>query len=120
MQVSHTAGGDTIEEVDWDNKLDDMVVDNVAYTLGDHSPKSREVMKVQALAYVLDNKCFLHSHAGSGFIGGSHPGLLSYLFPHLDPWGIGGFNHPARVKNLWLTLEAQVKCLMRQHDSPFR
>lgn len=120
MQISHSEGGDTVEEVDWDSEMDDMVVDNVAYTLGDHSVKSREAMKVQALAYALDNKRFLHSRAGSGFVSESHPGLMSYLFPHLDPWGIGGFNHPARVGEQRLTVEAQVKCLLRQHDSPFR
>ncbi|KAG1828297.1 hypothetical protein EV424DRAFT_1318508, partial [Suillus variegatus] len=74
----------------------DIVVEAVGYTKSDHSVGSKQGMKLNALAYILDRNCFVVSRTGSRFIGDSDPGLLSFLFPHLDPWGIGGFYHVAR------------------------
>ncbi|KAG1874903.1 hypothetical protein F4604DRAFT_2008883 [Suillus subluteus] len=55
-----------------------IVMEAVGYTKGDHS-------SLHALAYVLDQNKFLLSY--------NDPGLMSYLFLHLDPWDIGGFYH---------------------------
>lgn len=71
------------------------------------------------LAHALQRKPFLVSHSGSTFMNDDSPCLLSALFPHLNPWGIGGFHHPARKKSCWISLERQVKNLLRQVDSPF-
>lgn len=114
----HSSGNDSHPD-QWIHVQDDIVMDNVAYTLGDHSPRSRESMKANALAHALDRKRFLNSDAGNAFISDNHPGFLSYLFPHLDPWGIGGFNHPGRSSTSKLSFEAQLMCLLRQHHSPF-
>lgn len=70
-------------------------------------------MKAHALAYALDNQCFLNSQAGTMFISDNHPGLLLFLFPHLDPWGIGSFNHPGWAASQRLSFESQVKCLLQ-------
>ncbi|KAG1893083.1 uncharacterized protein F5891DRAFT_1131379 [Suillus fuscotomentosus] len=83
-------------------------------------PVGREKMKLHALAYVLDRKKFLLSRTGSKFVADSDPGLMSYLFPHLDPWDIGGFFHSGRTKQQHLSMQAQVRNLLRQDDSPFR
>ncbi|KAG1844566.1 hypothetical protein C8R48DRAFT_750839 [Suillus tomentosus] len=64
-----------------------IVMEPIGYTTGDHSVQSREKMKLHALAYVLDR---------SKFVADNDPGLMSYLFPHLDPWDIGGFYHMAK------------------------
>jgi hypothetical protein len=121
MQVEDAGNHHAIDSDDdqWQQIQDEIVMDNVAYTCGDHSPRSRESMKVHALAYALDRKRFINSQAGINYVGDSHPGLLSYLFPHLDPWGIGGFNHPGRSASQRLSFAAQVKCLLRQFRSPF-
>ncbi|KAI6138950.1 hypothetical protein BKA82DRAFT_144439, partial [Pisolithus tinctorius] len=47
------------------------------------------------LAHALNHKSFLVSHTGSELMNENSPGFLSAVFPHLDPWGISGFNHPA-------------------------
>lgn len=107
------------EEVDWEQVQEGLVIENVAYTLGDYSQESREAMKAQALAHALDHERFLHSHAGSRFVSDSHPGIMSCIFPHLDPWGIGGFNHSARSKSQWISFESHVKCLLRQDKSMY-
>ncbi|KAF8136457.1 hypothetical protein EV363DRAFT_1119758, partial [Boletus edulis] len=121
MEVEHAEGDEAANEHDddWVALQHDIVMDNVGYTLGDHSPRSRESMKAHALAYALDHRRFINSQAGTSFIGDSHPGLLAYLFPHLDPWGIGGFHHPGRLKGQRLSFELQVKCMLRQYRSPF-
>ena len=49
------------------------------------------------------------------YVNDNHPGLLAYLFPHLDLWGIGGFHHPGQQHSQRLSFEAQVKCLMHQY-----
>lgn len=77
-------------------------------------------MKLHALAYVLDQKKFLLSRTGSEFVADNDLGLMSYLFPHLDPWDIGGFYHSGRTRQQYLSMEAQVRNLLLQDDSPFR
>ncbi|KAH7905411.1 hypothetical protein BJ138DRAFT_1138284 [Hygrophoropsis aurantiaca] len=67
-----------------------------------HTPANREAMKLRALSFALDKNKFLASRTGDEFIGDHHP----------DPWGIGGFNHPARTPAQKITFEAQ-------YDSPF-
>ena len=86
--------GDDVQDISWDEAELEIVMDNHAYMLGDHSLQSRESMKACTLVYALDCKCFLNSCAGSEYVNDNHPGLLAYLFPHLDLWRIGGFHHP--------------------------
>ncbi|KAG2085190.1 uncharacterized protein F5147DRAFT_748738 [Suillus discolor] len=91
--------------------------------VGDIVMEAVEKMKLQALAYVLDRKQFLLSHTGEKFVADNDPGthhlncctftgLLSYLFPHLDPWDIGGFYHCGRTPKQYLSMEAQVRNLL--------
>lgn len=105
--------------VNWDEVAKELVMVNVAYTQGDRSHRSRQVMKVMALAHALQHKPFLVNRSGSTLVNDDSPCLLSALFPHLDPWGIGGFNHPACSGACRISLERQVKNLLRQVDSPF-
>ncbi|KAG2738983.1 hypothetical protein P692DRAFT_201849319 [Suillus brevipes Sb2] len=91
--------------------LADIVMEPIGYTEGDHSSQSREKMKLHALAYVLDR---------GEFIADNDPGLMSYLFPHLDPWDIGGFYHTGRTVPQYISMQAQIKNLLRQDDSLFR
>ncbi|KAG1807364.1 hypothetical protein EV424DRAFT_1329595, partial [Suillus variegatus] len=63
----------------------DITMEAVGFTKGDHSATSREKMKLHALAHVLDRNKFILSKAGSSFVSDSDPGLMSFLFPHLDP-----------------------------------
>ena len=46
MQIHHVSDPSSDEEVDWMQFLQTMQTENVAYTDGDHSPHSREAMKV--------------------------------------------------------------------------
>jgi hypothetical protein len=71
VQVEHATDDEQIDEEDiWVELQNDIVpvMDNVAYTLGDYSPRSRESMKAHALAYALDRTRFLASEAGNDFM----------------------------------------------------
>lgn len=95
-----------------------LLMDNVGYTMGDESPVSYRDMKMKALSHCLSGGRFVRSQAGDRFMPDfENPSLLTWLFPHLDPWGIGGFHEPARV--IPITMEEQLKYLMELDDSPF-
>ncbi|KAG1856608.1 hypothetical protein C8R48DRAFT_675007 [Suillus tomentosus] len=96
-----------------------ITMEAIGFTKGDHSATSRDKMKLHALAHVLDHNKFILSKAGSHFVSDSNPGLLSFLFPHLDPWDIGGFHHSRQALPQQVMMEAQVKNLLHQDDSPF-
>lgn len=76
---------------------DTLFMENVGYTCGDESPLAYQEMKMRALAHCLAKRKFLSSTPGDHFVPDfKNPSLLTQLFPHLDPWGIGGFHHPNR------------------------
>lgn len=102
----------------------ELLMENVSYTLGDDSPLSYRKMKVEALERCLQGKPYLVSGKGTSPLPDfNNPYLLSWLFPHLDPWGIGGFLHPLRKH--FISVEQQVKHLLQvdgglfQNDSQF-
>ncbi|KAI9062002.1 hypothetical protein FKP32DRAFT_1574682, partial [Trametes sanguinea] len=97
----------------------DMLMETVGYTEHDDSPISYHDMKMRALAHCLKGRGFLQSQAGSKLVPDfENDRLLSWLFPHLDPWGIGGFYEARR--SVKLSLDQQLKYLLAVHDSPFR
>ncbi|KAI0713798.1 hypothetical protein C8Q76DRAFT_619937, partial [Earliella scabrosa] len=106
------------EEVETPADGEDILMENVGYTSGDDSPVSYRDMKMKALMHCLTGGRFVRSQAGDRFIPDfENPSLLTWMFPHLDPWGIGGFHHPHR--RITITLEDQLRYLLQIHDSPF-
>jgi len=98
-----------------DNEL---LMENVGYTDGDYSPMNYREMKSIALERCLMGKPFVASGVGGQPIPDFyHPSILAWLFPHLDPWGIGGFHHPDR--KVRISMEEQLSHLMMIDDSPF-
>ena len=104
-----------------DDALDEcetMLMENVGYMMGDESDSSTQDMKLKALAHCLSGGRFVRSQAGDRFMPDfENPSLLTWLFPHLDPWGIGGFHEPAR--DVPISMEEQLKYLLQLDDSPF-
>jgi hypothetical protein len=97
MQIIHVLDTASCEDVNWLEFQEMMLIGNIAYTEGDHSPRSRGAMKVHTLAHALDHKPFIQSHAGSSYISDGHFSLMACMFLHLDLWGIGRFHHPGRA-----------------------
>ncbi|KAJ7699722.1 hypothetical protein B0H16DRAFT_1349049, partial [Mycena metata] len=73
-----------------------LVLDAVGFTVGDNTPRDHRDMKAAAVAWCLDKKNFIKMQMGSKFMSDQDPGLLTFTFPALDPWGIGGFHEPNR------------------------
>ncbi|KAJ7046273.1 hypothetical protein C8F04DRAFT_894650, partial [Mycena alexandri] len=73
-----------------------LVMETVGYTVGENTPKSQRDMKASAVAWCLDKHNFIKMQTGSRFVTDRDPGLLTFTFPALDPWGIGGFHEPNR------------------------
>ncbi|KAI0689805.1 hypothetical protein C8T65DRAFT_588375, partial [Cerioporus squamosus] len=95
-----------------------LLMENVGYTSGDESPVSYREMKMRALSHCLNDGRFVCSKAGDKFVPDfENPALLTWLFPHLDPWGIGGFHHPDRVRAI--TMEQQLKYLLQVDGGHF-
>ncbi len=92
-----------------------LLMENVGYTCGDESPVSYRDMKMRALSHCLTQGRFVCSKAGDKFVPDfQNPALLTWLFPHLDPWGIGGFHHPDRTRAV--SMEQQLKYLLELDD----
>ncbi|KIN93903.1 hypothetical protein M404DRAFT_35596 [Pisolithus tinctorius Marx 270] len=122
IEITHLRDDDTVDgsdRVDWSALTADLVTEMVAYIDGDRSERSRRSMKATVLAHVLNHKSFLVSRAGTELMNENSPAFLTAVFPHLDPWGIGGFNHPARRPDQQISFQRQLRNLLRQVDSPF-
>ncbi|PPQ74557.1 hypothetical protein CVT26_007815 [Gymnopilus dilepis] len=99
-------------------KLDELVMENVSYTDGDESATAYHAMKILALERCLSGKPFLSSGTGSTLVRDfDNPCILTWLFPHLDPWGIGGFHEPKRIVKL--TMKEQLEHLLKSDNRSF-
>lgn len=97
-----------------------LTMEAVGYTTGDHSSHSYRDMKARAISWCLDRKRFVKVQSGTKAVNDRDPALLSSLFPHLDPWAIGGFSDVSRSPDQQISFERQVKNLLLQHNSPFQ
>lgn len=96
----------------------EMTMENVGFTDGDDSPESYMNMKAKALAHCLEGGSYLSSQSGGRFVPDfDNPNLLLWAFPHLDPWGIGGFHNERRKKRL--SLDEQLSHMLMSEDSRF-
>ncbi|KAI0682583.1 hypothetical protein C8Q76DRAFT_637108, partial [Earliella scabrosa] len=106
------------EETDHPQPDAEILMENVGYTSGDDSPIAYRDMKMKAIDHCLNRGRFIQSQSGDRFIPDfENPSLLTWLFPHLDPWGIGGFHDPHRRRPL--SMEEQLKYLLSTAGSPF-
>ena len=95
------------------------LMENVGYVDADNAPQNHTEMSMRALSHCLHGGSFLQSQAGSSLIPDFHnSSLLSWLFPHLDPWGIGAFHEPRRLRPL--SLDQQLRYLLAIDGSPFK
>ncbi|KAH9848473.1 hypothetical protein C2E23DRAFT_739605, partial [Lenzites betulinus] len=97
----------------------DLLMENVGYTESDDAvAMNPREMTMEAVNHCLRQRKFIKSQAGSRFIPDfRNPSLLTWLFPHLDPWGIGGFFDERRERQL--SLDQQLKYLLRVEGSLF-
>ncbi|KAJ7652653.1 hypothetical protein DFH06DRAFT_1270251 [Mycena polygramma] len=101
---SDRTGDDDPED---DNEPGKIVMEAVGYAAGERTPESYSVMKATALAWCLDRNKTISV-------------LITFAFPHLDPYGIGGFNEPLRPFAQRISFERYVKNLLMQHHGRFQ
>ncbi|KAJ7127827.1 hypothetical protein C8R44DRAFT_830311 [Mycena epipterygia] len=85
----------------------DIVMEAVGYTIGERTPQDLRDMKASAVAWCLDKHNYIKMQSGSRFLSDRDAGLLTYAFPNLDPWGIGGFHEPNRSDTQRISFEHQ-------------
>lgn len=103
---------------EYDMGSGEILMENVGFTTGDDSPVSYRDMKMKALGHCLTGGAFISSRRGTKPIPDfDNPYLMSWLFPHLDPWGIGGFHHPAR--KIKLSMIDQLSYLLQVQGARF-
>jgi hypothetical protein len=102
-----------------DSDCDEVLMENVGYTEGDNTPDNYRAMKTAALQRCLSGKPFVASGKGRMPVPDfNNPSILTWLFPHLDPWGIGGFHEGKR--KISISMEEQLSHLLRLFRSPFQ
>ncbi|KAJ7331460.1 hypothetical protein DFH08DRAFT_916481 [Mycena albidolilacea] len=111
---------DDMDSVAQKNTGGETVMEAVSYVVGEKSPRDLRDMKASAVAWCLDRNNYSCVQSGSKFLSDRDPGFLTYNFPHLDPWRIGGFNEPARTARQKISFERQVSNLLRQADGTFQ
>ena len=122
VQIAHIPVNEAIEGgvSDYTRRfegLDGFFMENVSYTLGDHSPQSFREMTLQALQHCKVGKPFLYTRSGSNPVPNiRNPNWLSWAHPNADPFGIGGFHDPRRRKPIGM--EVQLRHLLNIKD-PF-
>ncbi|KDR81142.1 hypothetical protein GALMADRAFT_222667 [Galerina marginata CBS 339.88] len=99
-------------------EFEELMMENVGYTDGDESSIAYQAMKLLALERCLAGKPFIASGTGNRLVPDfNNPSILTWLFPHLDPWGIGGFHDPRQLVKL--TMTEQLSHMLRMNDHSF-
>jgi hypothetical protein len=127
LTIHHLQPSDALESLESDYTLrnetgdstnDDLLMENVGYTDGNNSKGNYSQMKIQAVQHCLQGNFFIKSVRGSGPLGDFHSEeIMSWNFPHLDPWGIGGFYEPRRIRDI--DMKRQLTHALKIDDSPF-
>ncbi|PPQ66487.1 hypothetical protein CVT26_011176 [Gymnopilus dilepis] len=130
VEIGHLQMQDGIENINSDytprnedewlpeEDVHELMMENVGFTEGDASPEAYNAMKVAALERCLSGKPFVASGTGNRMIPDfNNPSILTWLFPHLDPWGIGGFHEKRR--KIKISLDEQLSHLLNSEDTTF-
>jgi hypothetical protein len=104
----NTGGYADREVVFADGEGQQIAMEAMGYTTGDYSPRNYRIMKATALAWCLDGHKTINSTTGSQLMADYDPGLMSFLFPWLDPWGIGDFCDTRRRPDQYISFDRQV------------
>ncbi|KZT53695.1 hypothetical protein CALCODRAFT_528396, partial [Calocera cornea HHB12733] len=98
----------------------DFFVEASGYTTASSSTASYDAMKADALAHCLDRRgTFLVSTSGTRPVQDfRNEYLLTWMFPHLDPFGLGGFDDPRRSPPV--SMSRQLAHMLRLADRRYQ
>ncbi|KAF5325600.1 hypothetical protein D9611_000598 [Ephemerocybe angulata] len=120
VDIGHLPLNPAIESLTEDHigrldSVDGLFIENVAYTMGDHSAQSYDEMTFQALNRCTEGNPFVYSRSGSHPVPDiNNPNWLSWAHPNADPFGLAGFHEPRRKKPIGM--EQQLRHLLSTSD----
>ncbi|KZO97671.1 hypothetical protein CALVIDRAFT_479759 [Calocera viscosa TUFC12733] len=126
IQIGHLRMGNLNMESDVAGRNDfvhtegdgEFYMEACGFVRGDHSAEKYRAMKAECLHRSLAGHPFLLSRAGDVPVRDRRNHLLlGGLFPHLDPFNVGGFEHPDRRKPV--NVAKQVAHLLMLYNGPF-
>ncbi|KAI0039801.1 hypothetical protein FA95DRAFT_1456977, partial [Auriscalpium vulgare] len=97
----------------------ELYLESIGYSSSTETLAVHSAMKGRALQWCLDRRPFLAVRRGQSLFTDRDPRMLSFCFPHLDPSGLGGFNHPARTGKYKISFLRQLKNMVLTADAPF-
>ncbi|KAA1478248.1 hypothetical protein DENSPDRAFT_861822 [Dentipellis sp. KUC8613] len=114
--------GDRVQHLPFEDSAAQSVVSGYAERVVHPSNESdsEPFLEARALQWCKDHKPFVRVSSGSQLFPDRDPRMLTFAFPHLDPWGIGGFYHPLRDPRRQMSFERQLKNLLSCVTGPFR
>lgn len=116
--ASGTGGYVDREDFHEGGQPEDVLVDAVTWSDEDPTNESYRKMKLRALRWAKEGHSYVRSKTGSGFVKDfDSPHLLAWMWPKLDPFGLGGFADQCR--DIPVDMRTQVRHLLMLHDSPF-
>ena len=105
-----------IEEVDI--LPNETLLDVVGFTDIENGAVS-DVSKARALQWYLQKHPFIQVSSGANLFPDRDPHMLTFLFPHLDPFVLSDFNNTLRNSKQKIGFEHQLKNMLLRYDSPF-
>ncbi|KAI0040155.1 hypothetical protein FA95DRAFT_1585108 [Auriscalpium vulgare] len=85
---------------------EDLLMETVGYTSANESATTRSEEKSRALEWCLDHKPYLSVRGGTTLFPDRDPRMLSFVFPHLDPYGHQAISFERQLRNLLLRFDA--------------
>ncbi|KAA1478402.1 hypothetical protein DENSPDRAFT_921632, partial [Dentipellis sp. KUC8613] len=96
------------------------VLEVVGFPSDSQSMVTHSTMKACALQWCKDHKPFVRVTSGDRLFPDRDPRMLSYAFPHIDPYGIGGFHNPLREASQKISFERQLRNMLSRVHGPFK
>lgn len=99
--------------------IQDLLMDTVGFADELQSSVSSSPAVSMAEEWCRRRRPFIGVRTGTTLFPDRDPRMLTFLFPHLDPWGIGPFNNALRSAKQRISMQRQVHNLLNMYDSPF-
>ncbi|KZV60549.1 hypothetical protein PENSPDRAFT_548781, partial [Peniophora sp. CONT] len=98
---------------------DDLLVDTVGFARENESAVGLDAATKFAAQWCRRRRPFLMVGSGQRLLPERDYRALTLLFPHLDPFALGGYYNPQRKKIQFISLKRQLRNLIMMYDGPF-
>ncbi|KAI0049938.1 hypothetical protein FA95DRAFT_1644011, partial [Auriscalpium vulgare] len=99
---------------------DEALLETIGFVSSNRTGLSTNASKADAMRWCLGGKPYLTVRGDGRLFPDRDPRMLTFVFPQLDPFGIGGFNNELRKREQVISFERQMRNLLLLYDSPFQ